>query len=231
MTGVTGTVVCEKEGALMETDGEEVEFSGIDRILRLESCEQAVSAGAADAGESADSGAGDPKPSGSWLRMFRDVESPCLVDHVHHLIQDESLVERIHEEEIPPEEYYLELGKVLKSKHPKAARKVVAHVVALVSAFDTATAFALSFGIAKFQLAQQQVKLVGELVGTFGRRPNPELIRAIKAWPEINDLKDLQSFLGTANYVRPHAGPAYVRVMSPLRAQLKPGAEWPLSQE
>ena len=41
VTGVTGSVVYEKDGALMETDGEEVEFSGADRVLHLESCEQA----------------------------------------------------------------------------------------------------------------------------------------------------------------------------------------------
>ena len=68
-------------------------------------------------------------------------------------------------------------------------------------------------------------------MGTYGRRPNPDLIRAIKAWPAIRDLKDLQSFLGTANYVRAHAGPAYSRIMSPLRRQLKPGAVWPLTPD
>ena len=64
-----------------------------------------------------------------------------------------------------------------------------------------------------------------------GRRPNPDLIKAIKAWPEIRDLKDLQSFLGTTNYARPHAGPAYARVMSQLRALMKPGAEFPPNEE
>jgi hypothetical protein len=34
-------------------------------------------------------------------------------------------------------------------------------------AFDTATAFAMSFGIAKFALAQVEAKLVGEIVGRY----------------------------------------------------------------
>ena len=53
----------------------------------------------------------------------------------------------------------------------------------------------LSFGISKFQLCQTQVKLVGELVGREGRSPNPELVSAIRKWPGINNLKELQSFL------------------------------------
>ena len=108
---------------------------------------------------------------------------------------------------------------------------LVEHVVALCAAFDTATMFALSFGIAKFQLAQTEVRLVGEYVGRDGRRPNPVLIKAIKDWPPVLALKDLQSILGTANYVRPHAGPAYARITAPLRALLKPGAIFPPNAE
>ena len=33
--------------------------------------------------------------------------------------------------------------------------------------------------------------------------------------------------MGTANYGRPHAGPAYARLAAPLRPLLKPGAVWP----
>ena len=156
---------------------------------------------------------------------------PAEQDEIRHLIQDEVTVTRIHEEELPPECYYDQLRVKLEAQFEGTSRQMLDHAVALVAAFDTATGFALSFGIAKFQLAQESVKLVGEYVGTYGRRPNPDLIRAIKAWPAIRDLKDLQSFLGTANYVRPHAGPAYSRVMSPLRKQLKPGAVWPLTPE
>ena len=33
--------------------------------------------------------------------------------------------------------------------------------------------------------------------------------------------------MGTINYVRPHCGPEYARIADPLRALLKPGAEFP----
>ena len=37
----------------------------------------------------------------------------------------------------------------------------------------------------------------------------------------ITNLKELQGFLGTCNYVRPHAGLKYSRIMAPLRPLLK----------
>ena len=85
----------------------------------------------------------------------------------------------------------------------------------------------MSFGIAKYVLAQMQAKLVGEIVGRNGRSPNPAIVRAIKKWPPIYTLKQLQEFLGTINYIRPHCGPEYCRVAEPLRPLLRPTAEFP----
>ena len=57
------------------------------------------------------------------------------------------------------------------------------------------------------------------------------LCKAIRDWPPINTLKELQAFLGTCNYVRPHAGPAYSRIAAPLNALLKPGAVFPPTEQ
>ena len=65
-------------------------------------------------------------------------------------------------------------------KFPGPTPELLDHVVPIAAAFDTATAFALSFGIAKFQLAQLEVKLVGEYVGVDGRRPNPQIVAALR---------------------------------------------------
>ena len=89
----------------------------------------------------------------------------------------------------------------------------------------------MSFGINKSQLAQKEVKLVGELVGREGRKPNPDLVKAIHEWAPIYTPKDLQSLLGTMNYVRPHAGPEYAMLAAPLRPLLKPGAVFPPNAE
>ena len=74
------------------------------------------------------------------------------------------------------------------------------HLLSLVIAFDTATAFAMSFGITKFALAQIEAKLVGEIVGRHGRRPNPAIVRAVKEWPPIYTLKQLQEFLALISF-------------------------------
>ena len=52
-------------------------------------------------------------------------------------------------------------------------------MISVCIAFDTATAFAMSFGISKFSLAQIEAKLVGEIVGRHGRSPNPAIVRSV----------------------------------------------------
>ena len=155
----------------------------------------------------------------SAAACFEPVE---VQEGMMRLVQNCREVAEILELEIPPECYYEELHTILAAKFKGADPDLVEHAVSLIHAFDTATAFALSFGIAKFQLAQWKVKLVGEIVGREGRSPNPAITRAIRNWPPIRVLKDLQGFLGTANYVRAHAGPAYARVAAPLSALLLP---------
>ena len=93
------------------------------------------------------------------------VQSQEEFDTICHLIQDDELIAKIHTEELPPDEYYDALGPALAKKFHGADPLLVEHCVALAAAFDTATSFALSFGIAKFQLGQIKVKLVGEYVG------------------------------------------------------------------
>jgi hypothetical protein len=104
------------------------------------------------------------------------------------------------------------------------------HMISVCIALDTATAFAMSFGIAKFLLDQGQAKLVGEIVGRYRRSPDPAIVRSIKKWPPVYTLKQLQEFLGKINYVRPHCGPEYARIADSLRALLKPGAVLPRNE-
>ena len=153
-------------------------------------------------------------------------------DAVRHLVQDRDTIDHIFSEELPSDQYYEELEEeYLQGQFPRADPYLIKHLISATAAFDTAPAFAMSFGIAKFQLAQVRVKLVGEIVSRDGRSPNPEIVRAIRKWPPVNTLKDLQAFLGTANYVRAHAGPAHSRVASPLRPLLKPGAKFPPNED
>ncbi len=162
-----------------------------------------------------------PRPEGEYLGLDLGSDSVC------HLVQDEETIAELHQLALPPDEYYDQLGLFWAKWWPDADPKLLEHMMSVLIAFDTATAFAMSFGIAKFALAQEEAKLVGEIVGRYGRSPNPAIVRAIKAWPPVYTLKQLQEFLGTINYVRPHCGPEYARIADPLRPLLKPGAKFP----
>ena len=144
-----------------------------------------------------------------------------------HLIRDDQFISELHAYTMPPDHYYDRLAELWSEWWPEADPELLEHMMSVLIAFDTATCFAMSFGIAKFALAQVEAKLVGEIVGRHGRSPNPAIVRAIKKWPPIYTLKQLQEFLGTINYVRPHCGPEYARIADPLRALLKPLAEFP----
>ncbi len=68
-------------------------------------------------------------------------------DVCRHLMQNEDLISQIFESELPPEEYYDLLGPILQEQFRGCDPTLVEHVIALIGAFDTATAFAMSFGI------------------------------------------------------------------------------------
>ena len=72
-------------------------------------------------------------------------------------------------------------------------------------------------------LLKKEVKLLGEIVGRTGRKPDPAKVQAIHDWAELRNLKDLQEFLGTTNYSRPFMGPSYAKAMEGLRRYLKEG--------
>ena len=152
-------------------------------------------------------------------------------ERIMHLVQDEEMVADIHQCVLPPDEYYEAMRKLWDEWWPECNPALKDHMLSVMIAFDTATAFAMSFGIAKFALAQEEAKLVGEIVGKYGRSPNPAIVRAVKNWPPIYTLKQLQEFLGTMNYIRPHCGPEYSRVSAPLRSLLKPSAVFPPNEE
>ena len=59
---------------------------------------------------------------------------------LYHLVQHRPVIEKILEEELPPDEYYDELGRWLAMKFPKADPGWLEHLVPVVAAFDAATA-------------------------------------------------------------------------------------------
>ena len=68
-------------------------------------------------------------------RTQKDEERARIIkESISHLVQDDSLVAHIHNEELPPDEYYDELLGALHKRFPKADVEMIEHVVALAAA-------------------------------------------------------------------------------------------------
>src|SRR5438552_14276573 len=59
------------------------------------------------------------------------------------------------------------------------------------------------------------VEYLGHIADSNGLRPNPRLVQAVKDFPQPKTLKELQSFLGLANYYRKFI-PNFSRIALPL---------------
>ena len=97
------------------------------------------------------------------------------------------------------------------------------HIAELVELFDLCICIGFSLGIDKLVLLKPQVKSLGEIVGRHGRSPDPAKVAALSEWGPIGSLKQLQEFLGTANYSRDQIGPKFAVAMDPLRRYLREG--------
>ena len=64
------------------------------------------------------------------------------------------------------------------------------------------------------------IEYLGHIVGPNGIKPNPELVKAIFNFPQPRTLKQLQSFLGLANYYRKFIE-NYSRIAAPLTDALQ----------
>lgn len=67
----------------------------------------------------------------------------------------------------------------------------------------------------KCSFHQKEVKFLGFIIGTEGIRVDPEKIQSILEWPTPANVKDVQSFLGLANYLRKFI-PNYSAIARPL---------------
>ncbi|CAE7414821.1 pol, partial [Symbiodinium microadriaticum] len=127
----------------------------------------------------------------------------CSPEFANHLVEDESLVDSILNDE--------------------ARVCVLEHIAELVELFDLCICIGFSLGIDKLVLLKPQVKSLGEIVGRHGRSPDPAKVAALSEWGPIGSLKQLQEFLGTANYSRDQIGPKFAVAMDPLRRYLREG--------
>ena len=94
-------------------------------------------------------------------------------DSINHIEQDERLIERMFEVELPPEEYYTMLRADMGRRHPLAAPEVLDHLLSNEMLLDVATVSGFSFGLDKAQILETRVKLLGEFIDREGRGAHP----------------------------------------------------------
>lgn len=67
----------------------------------------------------------------------------------------------------------------------------------------------------KCEFHKKSVKFLSFIIGTDGVRIDPEKTKSVEEWPTPKTVKDIQSFLGLANYNRKFI-PNYSRIAIPL---------------
>ena len=101
------------------------------------------------------------------------------------------------------------------------------HWAAVRKVLDRLRSAALYASLKKCTFAASEVKFLGFIVTRDGIAADPEKIATIKDWPVPKDLKELQSFLGFANFYRRFIE-RYAKRAAPMTDLLKGNAtfEW-----
>ena len=72
----------------------------------------------------------------------------------------------------------------------------------------------------KCEFLKEQLNFLGHLVSAKGITPDPEKLAVINDWPPLRSVKEVQSFLGLANYYRRFV-PAFATIAKPLTMLLQ----------
>lgn len=85
--------------------------------------------------------------------------------------------------------------------------------------------FGLQVDVTKSSFYATEVKYLGLIISTQGIRMDPEKVRTITEWPVIENLRDVQSFLGFANFYRRFIY-NFSRIAMPLTRLTKKDVLW-----
>ena len=80
--------------------------------------------------------------------------------------------------------------------------------------------FSLFANLKKCRFHQEEVRFLGYVVSSKGIRMENKRIEAIKQWPELQSVRDIQVFLGFANFYRRFIQ-GFSRIAAPLTSMLK----------
>ena len=133
-----------------------------------------------------------------------------------HILETPGGIDRMHEVEIPTEEYYQALRKSMGERHPKAGSHLVDHLLEVEAMFDVCIVSGFSMGIPKAILAAISGPMLGDSVGKHGRTPNGERVQGLWEFAPLKNLKQMQQFLGCCNWLRNYMVPLYSQLINIL---------------
>ena len=94
------------------------------------------------------------------------------------------------------------------------------HVAAVQWVLEQLRKFSLYANLKKCRFHQDEVWFLGYVVSSKGIRMEDEQIEAVKQWPEPQSVRDIQVFLGFANFYRRFIQ-GFSRIAAPLTSMLK----------
>ena len=83
----------------------------------------------------------------------------------------------------------------------------------------------LKLKLEKYKFFKHEVLFLGSIVSDYSVRPDLAKVQSVLDWPELTNLKELQSFLRLANYYRRFIE-GYSRITLPLTALTKKGLQF-----
>ena len=95
-----------------------------------------------------------------------------------------------------------------------------AHVEAVRWVLENLRKHGLFANLKKCRFHQDEVRFLGYVVSTQGVRMEDERIEAVKSWPEPKSVRDIQVFIGFANFYRRFIQ-GFSKIAAPLTSMLK----------
>ena len=77
----------------------------------------------------------------------------------------------------------------------------------------------------KCTFAQREVEFLGHVVSDAGVKPDPRKVQAVAEWPTLKSTKDIQQFLGLANYYNRFIS-GFAKLAAPLTNLLGTKVPW-----
>ena len=164
--------------------------------------------------------------SASGADRAADTETVGGIEHkVGHIVEDPAGIARLIDVEVPTEYYYDKFREDLESRHPRASKEIIEHMVSLAVFLDPSILSGCSFGSAKASIAVTTGKVLGRIVSRTGATCEPERVNAIVDFAPLENPNHIRQFLGCTNWIRWFLPAAYPTAAKTLTEYLKPGKE------